>query len=155
MEHVIASYLRQVGDKNKWLYEGQHGFRPGYSCESQVITICQDIADSMDNGDRIDAIVIDFSKTFDLIPHDRLLMKIAILGVDSRIFAWVREFLRGSKQRVKVGGQLSEEVRVTSGVPQGSVLGTLLFLAYVNDIWRNSESTIRLFADDCVIYKNN
>jgi len=50
-----------------------------------------------------------------------------------------------------VGGQLSEEVRVTSGVPQGSVLGPLLFLAYVNDIWRNTESTIRLFADDCVI----
>ena len=153
MEHVIASYLRQVWDKNDWLYENQHGFRPGYSCESQVITVCQDIADSMDNGDRIDAIVIDFSKAFDLVPHDRLLMKIAISGVDSRIVAWVREFLRGRTQRVKVRGELSEEVRVTSGVPQGSVLGPLLFLVYVNDIWRNIESTIRLFADDCVIYK--
>jgi len=153
IEHVIASYLRQVWDKNKWLYEGQHGFRPGYSCESQVITVCQDVADSMDNGDRIDAIAIDFSKAFGLVPHDRLLMKIAILGVDSRIVAWVSEFLRGRTQRVKVGGQLSEKVRVTSGVPQGSVLGPLLFLAYVNDIWRNIESTIRLFADDCVIYK--
>jgi len=71
MEHVIASYLRQVCDKNDWLYEGQHGFRPGYSCESQVITVCQDIADSMDNGDRIDAIVIDFSKASDLVLHDR------------------------------------------------------------------------------------
>jgi hypothetical protein len=56
-------------------------------------------------------------------------------------------------QRVSVGGQLSQEVRVTSGVPQGSVLGPLLFLAYVNDIWRNIELTIRLFADDCVIYR--
>ena len=71
--------------------------------------------------------------------------------MDSRIVAWVREFLRGRTQRVKVGGQLSEEVRVTSGVPQGSVLGPLLFLAYVNDIWRNTELTIRLFADNCVI----
>ena len=53
MEHVIATYLRQVWDKNDWLYEGQHGFRPGSSCESQVITVCQDIADPMDNGDRI------------------------------------------------------------------------------------------------------
>jgi hypothetical protein len=153
MEHVIASYFRQVWDKNKWLYECQHGFRPGYSCESQVITVCQDIADSMDNGDRIDAIVIDFSKAFDLVPHDRLLMKITISGVDSRIFEWLREFLRGRTQRVKVGEQLSEEVRVTSSVSQGSVLGPLLFLAYVNDVWRNNESTIRLFADDCVIYK--
>ena len=64
-------------------------------------------------------------------------MKIAFLGMDLRIVAWVREFLRGRTQRVKVGGELSEEVRVTSGVPQGSVLGPLLFLAYVNDIWRN------------------
>ena len=155
MEHIIASYLRQVWDKNKWLYEGQHGFRPGYSCESQVITVCQDIADTMDNGDRIDAIVIDFSKAFDFVLHDQLLIKIVISGMDSRIVAWVREFLRGRTQRVKVGGQLSEEVWVTSGVPQGSVLGPLLFLAYVNDIWRNTESNIRLFADDCVIYKKN
>ena len=80
MEHVMASYLRQVWDKKYWLYEGQHGFRPGYSCESQVITVCQDFADSMDNGDRIDEIVIDFSKAFDLVPHDRLLIKIAILS---------------------------------------------------------------------------
>jgi hypothetical protein len=129
MEHVIASYLRQVWDTNDWLYEGQHGFRPGYSCESQVITVCQDIADSMDNGDRIGAIVIDFAKAFDLVPHDRLLMKIAISGVDSRVVARVREFLLGSAQRVKIGGQFSEEVRVTSGVPQGSLLGSPLFLA--------------------------
>ena len=80
-------------------------------------------------------------------------MKIAISGVDSRVVAWIREFLLGRTQRVRVGGQLSGEVRITSGVPQGTVLGPLLFLAYVNDIWRNIESTIRLFADVCVIYK--
>jgi len=62
MEHVIASYLRQVWDKNDWLYEGQHGFWPGYSCESQVITVCQNSADSRDKGDWIDAIVTDISK---------------------------------------------------------------------------------------------
>ena len=72
MEHVIASYLRQVWGVNDWLYEGQHGFRPGYSCESQVITVCQDFADSLNNGDRVDAIVFDFSKAFDLVPHGRL-----------------------------------------------------------------------------------
>ena len=66
---------------------------------------------------------------------------------------WIREFLLGRTQRVRVGGQLSEEVRVTSVVPQGSILGPLLFLAYVNDIWRYMESTIRLFANDCVIYR--
>ena len=68
-----------------------------------------------------------------------------------RVVVWVKEFLSGRSQRVD--GQLSEEVIITSGVLQGSVLGTLLFLAYVNDIWRNGESNIRLFADDCIIYR--
>ena len=72
--------------------------------------------------------------------------------MDSRV-VWVREFLVGRTQRVRVGGQLSKEVKVTSGVPQGSVLGPLLFLVYVNDIWRNIDSSIRLFADDCIIYR--
>ena len=142
MEHVIASYLREVWDKNNWLYEGQHGFRPGYSCESQVITVGQDNADSLDNGERIDTIIIDFSKALDLVPYGRLLKKIANSGVYSRVVVWIREFLLGRTQRVRVGGQLSEEVRVTFGVPQGRVLGPLLFLAYVNDIWRNIESLL-------------
>jgi hypothetical protein len=85
--------------------------------------------------------------------YGRLLTEIANSGVDCRVVIWIREFLLGHTQRVRVEGQLSEEVRVTSGVPQGSVLDPLLFLAYVKDIWRNVESTIRLFADDCVIYR--
>ena len=93
IERVIASYLRQVWNKNDWFYEGQHGFRPGNLCESQVITVCQDTADSLDNGERIDAIVIDFSKAFVLVPHGRLLTKIAYSGVDSRVVVWIREFL--------------------------------------------------------------
>jgi len=73
--------------------------------------------------------------------------------VGLRVVVWVKEFLLGYSQRVRVNGQLSEEVRVTSGVSQGSALGPLLFLAYVNDIWKNTESNIRLFADDCIIYR--
>jgi hypothetical protein len=85
LEHVIAGYLRHVWNKNDWLYEGQHGFRHGCSCESQVITVCQDKADSLDQGVGINAIIIDFSKAFDLVPHDRLLIKMAALGVDLRV----------------------------------------------------------------------
>jgi hypothetical protein len=77
MEHAIASYLRKLWDNKDWLFDGQHGFRPEYSCESQLITIYQGISYSLDNGSRIDAIIIDFSKAFDLVPHDRLLTKIA------------------------------------------------------------------------------
>ena len=116
MEHVIAGYLRQVWEMSGWLYEGQHGFRPGYSCESQVVTVCQDIGgftgrwsqDRRDNNR--------FFKGFRLVPHDRLLTKITATGVDLRVVVWVKEFLLGRSQRVRVDGQLSEEVRVTSGV---------------------------------------
>ena len=98
MEHATAPYLRQLWDKNDWLYEGQHGLRPGYSCESQIITVCQDTADSLDYGDRIDAIIVAFSKAFDLVTHGRLLAKIANSGVDSRVVVWIREILVGHMQ---------------------------------------------------------
>ena len=140
-------------DKNDWFYEGQHGFSPGYFYKSRVITVYQDIADSVDNGDKIYTIIVEFSKAFELVSHGWLVRKIANSGVISPVAVWIREFLLGRTQRVRVGGQLSEEVRVTSGVPQGSVLGPILFLTYVNNVWRNMESTIRLFADDCVIYR--
>ena len=98
-------------------------------------------------------IIIDFSKAFDLVPHDRLLTKTAASGVELRLVVRLREFLLGRTQKIRGRGQLSEEVRVNSGVLQGSVLGPLLFLPYVHDIWKNIESTIRLFADGCVIYR--
>jgi len=100
---------------------------------------------TLDNGEKIVAIIVDFSKAFDLVLHGWLLIKIANSGVDSRVVVWIREFLLDRTQGVSVGRQLSEEVRVTSSVPQGSIFGPLLFLAYVNDIWRNMKSTIRLF----------
>ena len=73
--------------------------------------------------------------------------------MELRVVIWVWEFLVGRTQRASVGGQLSKEVKVTPGVPKGSNLGPLLFLMYVNDIWKNTDSNIRLFADDCTIYR--
>ena len=101
LENVIAGYLWQVWDKNGWLYEGQYGFRQGYSCESQDIRLCEDIADFLDEWVSIDAITIDFSKAFDLVPHDRLLTKLAVTGVDSSVVVWEREFLYWSYTKVQ------------------------------------------------------
>jgi hypothetical protein len=110
MEHVIAGYIRQVWEDSDWLYEGQHGFRPGYSCDSQIITVCQDIAVSLDEAVRLDTIIIDFSKVFDIVPHDRLLKKISASGVDSSVVVWIREFLIGHSQRVRVGGNTQRKL---------------------------------------------
>jgi len=115
--------------------------------------VCQDIAGPLDKVVSIGAVIIDFSKAFDLVPHDQLLMKLAASGVHSKVVIWVREFLVGRTQRVRVRGQLSKEVKVTSSVPEGSVLGPLLFLVYINDIWRNIDLSIRLFTDDCIVYR--
>jgi hypothetical protein len=93
-----------------------------------------------------------FSKAFDLVPHDWLFTKLAVLGMDFRVVVWVKELLVSRTQRVRVGGQLSKEVKVTSGVPQGGVLDPLL-LVYINDIWRNTDSCFRLFSDDCINYR--
>jgi hypothetical protein len=153
LEHVIEEYLRQVWDKIDWLYEGKHGFRPGSSCKIQIITLCQDIPYSLDEVNGIDVIILDNFKAFNLVRQDRLLTKLAASGVDSRVVFWIRKFLLDGTHNVRVGRKLSKEVKVTSFVPQGSIFGPLLFLVYVNDIWRNIASSITLFADSCVLYR--
>jgi hypothetical protein len=101
--------------------------------------VWQEIADSLEKGDGIIAIIIDISKDFNLVLHDRLLRKLAAFGGDSRVVVCVREFYVGRTQRIRLGGQLSKEDKVNSVVSQGNVLGPLLFLVYVNGIWRNTD----------------
>ena len=109
--------------------------------------MCHDKVDSLDKGVGIYAIIIDVPKTFKLVPQEWLIMKLVASGVDSTVVIWVREFFVGHTQRVRIGGQLSKEIILTSGVPQGRVLGPLLFRVHINYIWRKNDSSIRLFAD--------
>jgi len=111
LELPYSRDLRQVWEMSGRLCEGQHGFRPGYRNGSQVVRVSQDIADLLDKGVRTDAIIIDFSKAFDLVPHDRLVTKLTATGVDLRVVVWVKEFLLGRSQRVRADGKLSEEVK--------------------------------------------
>jgi hypothetical protein len=97
----------------------------GISCGSQVITFCQNTADFLGNGCRTVAIIIDFSKAFDLFLHNRLLRNIAASEVDQRLVVWIREFLLERTQGVRVGGQLLEDVTVTPGLAQGCSVGPL------------------------------
>ena len=99
-------------------------------------------------------IILDFSKAFDTVPHSKLLHKMKLYGVDGNINSWLSDFLTNRKMKVVVDGEESDSVTVDSGVPQGTVLGPLLFLCHINDLPDAVKSTVRLFADDCLLYRS-
>ena len=134
------------------LSDQQHGFRKRRSCDSQFIMTLQDLAAGMDEGQQIDAILPDFSKAFDKVPHERLAVKLRHYGIQGNLLQWIQSFLRDRCQQVRVEGQSSTSIPVVSGVPQGTVLGPLLFLLYINDLPQKVSSTARLFADDSLLY---
>ncbi len=98
--------------------------------------------------------VLDFSKAFDKVAHNRLLLKLRHCGVHGQTLSWIQDFLLDRSQCVVVDGEQSPPAPVTSGVPQGSVVGPVLFLVYVNDLPDCVSSSVRLFADDTVIYRH-
>ena len=153
LEHVLHSQVMKHLDEYNVLTKFQHGFRRGHSCESQLIQTMHDLCSSRDKRLQIDMLVLDFSKAFDTVPHHRLMLKLRNYGISGSTHKWISSFLQDRLQRVVVGGEHSEWSRVVSGVPQGTVLGPLLFLLYINDLPENLSSTCRLFADDCVVYK--
>ena len=106
-----------------------------------------------EKGSQIDIAVLDFSKAFDTVPHDGLLSKLKHYGIDKHIWNWISNFLKYRKQCVVVDGIESSLVDVDSGVPQGTVLGPILFLLHINDLPSVIDSQVRLFADDCLVYK--
>jgi Reverse transcriptase (RNA-dependent DNA polymerase) len=153
LEKIIDKYIRVVLHKNDSLSQAQHGFRSKHSCETQLVALVQEMAEVLDRGGELDAAFLDMKKAFDKVPHSRLIQKVGALIEDKAVVNIINEFLSNREQRVRLDGETSDEVKVTSGVPQGSVLGPLLFIIYINDIVTNVKSRIRLFADDCVIYR--
>lgn len=139
-------------DSNNILTQYQHGFRRGHSCESQLIQTMHDLFTSFDKSLQSDLLVLDFSKAFDTVPHHRLMLKLQHYGITGSVYKWISAFLSQRLQRVVVAGEHSQWAKVHSGVPQGTVLGPLLFLVYINDLTENITSSVRLFADDCVLY---
>ena len=155
LEHIIYSNIMTHLENHNLLTDMQHGFRKKRSCETQLIVTCNDIAENMNRQMQTDAILLDFSKAFDKVHHLTLATKLRGLGIVGKNHEWIMDFLNNRQQQVVVEGATSDPAPVLSGVPQGTVLGPLLFLIYINDMpGRISPGTkLRLFADDSLLYR--
>ena len=154
-ERVIRNKMVNFLETNNLLNCKQHGFRKGKSCLSQLLKQYDDILKNMKSNMETDVIYLDFAKAFDKVDHVILLQKLKNIGIEGELLKWISDFLSNRNQVVVVDGILSYIAEVLSGVPQGTVLGPLLFLIYLNDIADCLNSCdISCFADDTRIYKS-
>ena len=153
MESLIREHVLKHLLKNRLLSNKQYGFINGRSTTTQLLYYLDQCVAKIAEGGVIDTIFLDFAKAFDTVPHHRLLGKLQAYGIQVNLFHWIKEFLKERTQIVMVNGMESEPTSILSGIPQGTVLGPLLFVVYINGILDNVESHGLLFADDTKIYR--
>ena len=152
MEAIVREQIVEHLKKNNLISGAQHGFVGGRSCATNLTKAMEDWTDALENDEATDIIYLDFAKAFDTVPHERMLHKLNSLGIQGQALDWIRSFLSERTQKVVVDGEESEQRDVASGIPQGSVLGPMLFVCFVNDLPDEVKSSVLLFADDTKLY---
>ena len=151
-EKVIFDNMYAFFKVNNLISPNQSGFRPGDSTINQLLSIAHEIFVGFEDFDETRAVFLDISKAFDKTWHDGLIYKLKQMGIDGDLVKLLGDYLSNRFQRVVLNGQESGWKKINAGVPQGSVLGPLLFLVYINDLTDNISSNIKLFADDSSLF---
>ena len=150
MESIIREKITDHLNFNSLLNKSQHGFMKSRSCQTNLLEFMDFVTEKIDNGESVDIVYLDYSKAFDKISHQKLITKLKAHGISGKVADWVKEWLTDRKQYVVIDGFESGVIYVISGVPQGSVLGPILFIIYINDIDEvvKKIEIIKKFADD-------
>ena len=152
LEKIVFDQVYAFLNNNNLLSVNQSGFRPGDSTIYQLLSITSTIYDSFENYDETRAVFLDISKAFDKVWHDGIISKLKCNGISGNLLNFFENYLLNRHQRVVLNGKESNWMSLKAGVPQGSVLGPLLFLVYINDLTDNISSEMRLFADDASLF---
>ena len=152
MEHFVREAVMGHMSANNLICEEQHGFLKGKTCITNLLESLDSWTESIENKKPLDVAYLDFRKAFDKVPHMRLITKLRMYGIDNRVVLWIEDFLKDRKQRVMVNAEESDWREVSSGIPQGSVLGPCLFIIYINDLPKAVQSETKIFADDTKVY---
>jgi hypothetical protein len=155
LESIVRDSLIKHFQENNLFSNKQYGFIKGRSTVSQLLTLMDKWTEALEQGGQVDVIYTDLEKAFDKVPHEQLIRKLKSYKINTNIINWINSFLSDRRQRVRISDSFSKWEKVMSGIPQGSILGPLLFIIYINDLEDScsENSHVALYADDTKLYK--